>query len=128
MPNIERLTTLLEFMRTIPPERIDMETYYGPRFEPDDCGTTACLAGWAPFAFPDHLVCGYSRCDRWIGWKDEYERNEPSNIFNIEVLQQFFGLYMDQYNAIFSGAIPNEQAIANLESHIAMWSIDKEKT
>ena len=63
--NTPRLNHLADFLDALPPERFDMNTFFGRGLhyhEPagalltdHECGTTACIAGWAIVKWaPDH--------------------------------------------------------------------------
>lgn len=110
MPNIERLTTLLEYVEKLPPEAIDMTWFR------NECNTAGCLMGHATVVFPERFKLvkdceGYYVQDltlsediiAYAGW-------------------QFFELTLWQWDQIFSGYVHNDKAIQNLRDHIEAWS------
>lgn len=106
MPNIERLTTLLEYVEKLPPESIDMQQFH--------CGTTACLMGHAVGAFPEDF--------RWY----EYDRYDLRPEYIAGPIERhpgmiFFELDEAQWRSIFSGVIHNARAVENLRNKIERW-------
>lgn len=107
MPNIARLRTLLEYVEKLDPELIHMSAF--------KCGTTACLMGHAVDVFPDHLKWDDEGIPQEIGFP---ERFQPGSAF--------FGLNEEEWDAIFDGEIPDEEAVSNLRECIEYWSSDAE--
>lgn len=107
MPNIERLTALLEYVEKLPVEQIDMQSFR------NECGTTACLMGHAVSAFPDQLM--WTK-DNYIGRPFDPmagDENYPGTVF--------FDLTESQWQAIFNDDIPNDRAVKNLREHVESW-------
>ena len=46
--NRERIQKLIDLFETLPDEKVDMSTYYGPEetSDPYACDAVACIAGW----------------------------------------------------------------------------------
>lgn len=107
MPNIERLTTLLEYVEKLDPELIQMENF--------KCGTAACLMGHAVSVFPDHLKWDDEGIPQEIGFP---ERFQPGS--------HFFELDARQWTRIFDGFIQGDLAVSNLREHIERWSNNAE--
>lgn len=72
--NIERLTTLRDFLRTVPQANFDMtEWSKGTPHErrAHKCGTAACIGGWAcTLFFPEDDHVGSHRIAKWLGLSD----------------------------------------------------------
>lgn len=106
MPNIERLTTLLEYVEKLPPEQVQMGTYI--------CSTAACLMGHAVTVFPETFRWNHSLnmiVPEHIGIPTE---KYPGCVF--------FDLTIDEWLDIFAPFIHNDLAIQNLRDHIEAWS------
>lgn len=110
MPNIERLKTLLEYVRTLPVERIDMREYKSK------CGTTCCLLGHAVGAFPDQLFFKPTLIENLC---TVAEIENPDTTIGC---REFFGLNEFQWHRIFDPSIGNDVAVSNLAFRIEDWS------
>lgn len=105
MPNIAKLRTLLEYVEKLDPELIHMSAF--------KCGTTACLMGHAVDVFPGRFE-----------WQQKY-----ATLFPVDVEHPtenpcgsaFFGLNEEEWDAIFDGEIPDEEAVPNLRQKIEEW-------
>lgn len=106
MPNIKRLTTLLEYVEKLPPEAIEMGTYI--------CGTAACLMGHAVSAFPKDFRWFHSLISMHPEHIAHPLEKYPGSIF--------FDLTEYEWLDIFAPAIHNELAIQNLRDRIEEWS------
>jgi hypothetical protein len=87
MPNIERLTALLEYVEKLPVEQIDMQSFR------NECGTTACLMGYAVDVFPGQFTWRYTP-----GWYSPVDVENPNESFRGST---FFELNGAEWDAIF---------------------------
>jgi hypothetical protein len=106
MPNIERLTTLLEYVERLPIEQIDMHSF--------KCGTTACLMGHAVSVFPDRLA-----------WDEDGIAPEEIDFYEDTCPgAHFFDLTYGQWHSIFDSFIEADEAVSNLREYIERWERD----
>lgn len=105
MPNIERLTTLLEYVEKLPPEAINMEWH---RY-----GEARSLIAHAIEAFPNRFR-----------WSIPYSVQPEDISVGYEKYPgcHFFDLSKGQWKAIFSMRVKDEEAVSNLRNKIEVWS------
>lgn len=124
MPDIENLKLLSAGVKRLVKQgyRISMPCYFEMDRDEDGslihwCGTAGCLAGLGTLV-PELNAKGYHSEIGEHGIVPEivyrqYRRTTAAH--------RFFALTQKQFTAVFSADIPDDQALANLDAHIAKW-------
>lgn len=110
MPNIKRLTALLEYVEKLPLEAIEMTWFR------NECNTAGCLMGHATVVFPERFKLVKDSEGYYV------EDITLSEGMTASVGWQFFELTFCQWSQIFGGDIRNDKAVENLRNKIKEWS------
>lgn len=101
---INRLKRLKKIIEKVPEEKINMLSW----FDETECGTTACVLGWASLdkSFRRAGLKSYKRIGGKICFKPTFKFDIDRNIYNIEFTYQnagkaFFGLSFYETNYLF---------------------------
>ena len=125
MPNIAKLQQLLDYVKSLPTERINMNTW-ADGLDANECGTSACLGGHATTLFPKEIQLRRSQHPghlpdtfyiQHITTEDDDDRDDGALRIVFE-LDENESNGDDPADLLFSGGRTPAQAIADLEKFI----------
>lgn len=124
MPNIAKLQQLLDYVTTLPTERIKMNTW-ADGLDANECGTSACLGGHATALFPKEIQLRRSQHPGSLArFYIQHLNTDEDDDRDDGALRIVFELDENELNGddpvdlLFSGGRTPEKAIADLEKFI----------